>query len=81
MVKTFKTYLFNGIISLQIRILYATGTAEFNCSMECEEMEDKTFELMTKMYAEMIARFDSAEGRFDSVEKKLDEKADKTDIV
>jgi tetrahydromethanopterin S-methyltransferase subunit G len=49
--------------------------------MECDEMEDKTFELMTKMYSEMTARFDSVDARFDSVEKKLDEKADKADIV
>ena len=37
-------------------------------------MEDKVFDLMEKMYAEM-------KQQFELVNKKLDEKADKTDIV
>ncbi len=37
-------------------------------------MEDKMFEFMTKMYAEMT-------NRFDAIDKKLDSKADKNDIV
>lgn len=37
-------------------------------------MEDKVFDLMEKMYAEM-------KQQFEEVNKKLDEKADKTDIV
>ncbi len=58
-------------------------------------MEDKTFELMSKLYAEMNSRFDKMNSRFDGIDsrfdgidsrfdvidKKLDEKADKTDIV
>jgi len=41
---------------------------------ERERMEDKTFDLITKMYSEIMQRFDT-------VDKKLDEKADKADIV
>lgn len=37
-------------------------------------MENKVFDLMEKMYAEM-------KQQFEFVNKKLDEKADKTDIV
>lgn len=37
-------------------------------------MEDKVFELLTKMYSEM-------QERFKEVNNKLDEKADKSDIV
>jgi tetrahydromethanopterin S-methyltransferase subunit G len=37
-------------------------------------MEDKVFELMSKMYSDITARLDS-------IENKLDSKADKTDIV
>ena len=37
-------------------------------------MDDKTYELITKMYSEM-------KQQFEVVNKKLDEKADKTDIV
>lgn len=37
-------------------------------------LEDKTFELLTKMYSEM-------KGQFEEVKSKLDEKADKSDIV
>ncbi|MDI9481771.1 MAG: hypothetical protein QM315_01115 [Bacillota bacterium] len=37
-------------------------------------MEDKTFELMEKMYAEINKRFDV-------LEEKIDKKADKTDII
>lgn len=44
-------------------------------------MEDKTFELLTKMYSEMNTRFGEMNTRFDEVNKKLDGKADKSDIV
>lgn len=37
-------------------------------------MEDKVFELLTKMYSEMTEQFKE-------VKSKLDEKADKSDIV
>ncbi|HWR60586.1 MAG TPA: hypothetical protein VN580_03195, partial [Clostridia bacterium] len=37
-------------------------------------LEDKVFELLTKMYSEMT-------GRFETLENKLDEKTDKSDIV
>ena len=37
-------------------------------------MEDKLFELMTKMYSDITVRLDS-------MDKKLDGKADKSDIV
>ncbi|MDQ2088235.1 hypothetical protein RBH29_17565 [Herbivorax sp. ANBcel31] len=37
-------------------------------------MEDKSFELLTKMYSEMTEQFKE-------VNKKLDEKADKSDII
>jgi hypothetical protein len=37
-------------------------------------VEDKTFELMEKMYAEINKRFDV-------LEEKIDKKADKTDII
>lgn len=37
-------------------------------------MEDKTFELLTKMYSEMAEQFKG-------INKKLDEKADKSDII
>ncbi|NLL07235.1 MAG: hypothetical protein GX270_15970 [Clostridiaceae bacterium] len=37
-------------------------------------MEDKSFELLTKMYSEMTEQFKE-------VNKKLDEKADKNDII
>ena len=44
-------------------------------------MEDKTFELLTKMYSELTSRLDTMDGRLDTIDKKLDQKADKTDIV
>jgi tetrahydromethanopterin S-methyltransferase subunit G len=59
-------------------------------------MEDKSFELLTKIYSEMNEKFDNIHSemnqrfdsfrseinkRFDIVDKKLDQKADKTDIV
>ncbi len=37
-------------------------------------MEDKLFELMTKMYSDITVRLDS-------MDKKLDEKSDKSDIT
>ncbi len=37
-------------------------------------MEDKSFELLTKMYSEMTEQFKE-------INKKLDEKADKNDII
>lgn len=37
-------------------------------------MEDKSFELLTKMYSEMTEQFKE-------INRKLDEKADKSDIV
>ncbi|MCX7841593.1 MAG: hypothetical protein N2489_00775 [Clostridia bacterium] len=37
-------------------------------------MEDKSFELLTKMYSEMTEQFKE-------INKKLDEKADKKDII
>ncbi len=37
-------------------------------------MEDKLFELMTKMYSDIT-------DRLDSIDNKLDEKSDKNDIV
>ena len=49
---------------------------------------DKTFELLTKMYSEMSKRFDDVNKKFDDVNKrfdevsrKLDTKADKSDII
>ncbi|MGH4050186.1 MAG: hypothetical protein ACREVX_02350 [Clostridium sp.] len=51
-------------------------------------MEDKSFELMSKLYTEMNSKFDKMnsrfngiDSRFDIIDKKLDAKADKTDIV
>lgn len=51
-------------------------------------MEDKTFELLTKMYSEMTERFSEMTEKFSEINKqfgevnrKLDEKADKNDIV
>lgn len=51
-------------------------------------MEDKSFELMSKLYTEMNlkfdkinSRFDGIDSRFDIIGEKLDAKADKTDIV
>lgn len=35
-------------------------------------MEDKTFDLLEKMYAEFSSRFDKVENRFDKVENRLD---------
>ncbi len=35
-------------------------------------MEDKTFELLTKMYSEFSKRFDGVDKRFDGVDKRLD---------
>lgn len=37
-------------------------------------MEDKSFELLTKMYSEMTEQFKE-------INRKLDEKADKSDII
>jgi hypothetical protein len=37
-------------------------------------MEDKTFELLTRMYSDITARLDT-------IDQKLDEKVDKSDIV
>ncbi len=34
-------------------------------------MEDKTFELLTKMYNEFSVKFDKIEGRFGTVEKEI----------
>lgn len=34
-------------------------------------MEDKTFELLTKMYTEFSERFDRVDNRLDKVEKRL----------
>lgn len=42
---------------------------------------DKTFELMTKMYADLKEGQDELNKRLDGVDKKLDTKADKSDIV
>jgi len=44
-------------------------------------MEDKTFDLMSKMYTEMNSKFDEINSRFDGIDSKLDRKADKSDIV
>ena len=44
-------------------------------------MDDKIFELMTKIYSEMKQQFELVNKKFELVNKKLDEKADKTDIV
>ena len=51
-------------------------------------MEDKTFELLTKMYSEMTERFSEMTEKFSEINKqfgevnrKLDEKADKNDVV
>ena len=51
-------------------------------------MEDKTFDLMSKLYSEMNSKFDEMnlkfdriDSRFDGIDKKLDKKADKNDIV
>lgn len=44
-------------------------------------MEDKTFELLTKMYSEMTEKFSEMDKQFKEINKKLDDKADKTDIV
>jgi len=58
-------------------------------------MEDKTFDLLGKMYTEMNtkfgemntrfgemdSKFDEMNSRFDEINIKLDKKADKTDIV
>jgi len=35
-------------------------------------MEDKTFELLTRMYNEFLGKFDNLENRFDSLESKVD---------
>lgn len=44
-------------------------------------MDDKVFELLTKMYSEMTNKFNVIDEQFKLINKKLDEKADKTDIV
>ena len=44
-------------------------------------MEDKMFELMTKMYSDITSRLDKMDDKISSIDKKLDSKADKTDIV
>ena len=55
-------------------------------------MDNKTFDLMSKMYTEMNSKFDEMNSKFDSkfdkmnsnfdeINKKLDTKADKNDIV
>ena len=44
-------------------------------------MEDKIFELLTKMYAEMTEIKKDMKEQFEVVNKKLDDKADKSDIV
>jgi arsenate reductase-like glutaredoxin family protein len=51
-------------------------------------MDDKTFDLMGKMYTEMNSkfgemnsRFDEMNSRFDEINIKLDKKADKNDII
>lgn len=36
-------------------------------------MEDKTFELLTKMYNEFSGKFDKIEGKFDRLEKEMKE--------
>ena len=40
-------------------------------SKGCVDMEDKTFELLTKMYSEFSGRFDGVENRLGSVENRL----------
>lgn len=44
-------------------------------------MEDKSFVLLSKMYSEIMQKFDNMNQQFDIINRKLDEKADKTDIV
>ncbi len=44
-------------------------------------MEDKTFELLTRMYSEMTEKFSEINKQFEEVNRKLDEKADKNDII
>lgn len=44
-------------------------------------MEDRTFDLMSKMYTEMNSRFGEMNSRFNELNKKLDKKVDKDDIV
>jgi hypothetical protein len=34
-------------------------------------MEDKTFELLTRMYNEFLKRFDGVDNRLDGVDKRL----------
>jgi hypothetical protein len=46
-----------------------------------EKMEDKIFDLMSKIYSEFVDFKKEVNDRFDEVNKKLDQKADKTDIV
>ena len=44
-------------------------------------MDDKSFELLTKMYAEMIKGFDNVKNELNNVKIELDKKADKSDIA
>lgn len=44
-------------------------------------MEDKSFELLTKMYSEITEQFSEMTEQFKEINRKLDEKADKNDII
>ncbi len=53
-------------------------------SKGCVDMEDKTFELLTKMYSEFSGRFDGVENRLGSVENRLggvENRLDKVELL
>jgi hypothetical protein len=45
-------------------------------------MDDKIdLDLLTRMYSEIMQRFDDFDTRLDGINKKLDKKADKADLI
>ncbi len=82
----------NWVIEKNLRIIFLIKWKNdimdnINCKGSAV-MEDKMFELMTKMYSDITNRLDkmddkicSMDDRICSIDKKLDSKADKTDIV